>query len=208
MFVFRRPTEEQVREYLHSLRDAPLSYAPVGCTREIGLDHLPGFCRDQERVLLGKGEEVFRRACEAVRTWRMMPPEVVRPCPAGVPIEAGAMVCNLFRASLLGGWLVLPTRILHVVDEEKLGVRRWGFVYGTVVGHWEQGEERFLIEWDRRDDSVWYDLLVFSRPRHPLARLAYPYTRWQQARFRRLSVAAMREIDGETERQRDGERHP
>ena len=196
MFSFRRPTEEQVREYLRSLADAPLSYAPIGCTREPDLDHLPGFCRDHERVLLGKGEEVFRRGCEAVRTGRMMPPQVVQPCPAGVPIEVGKMVCNLFRAWLLGGWLVLPTRILYMIDERRTEVSRWGFGYGTVRGHWEQGEERFLIEWDRRTDSVWYDLLVFSRPRHPLAWLGYPYTRWQQARFRRLSCEAMKNAGG------------
>jgi uncharacterized protein (UPF0548 family) len=192
MFVFRRPTDKQVREYLGALHDAPLSYAPVGCTREPGLEALPGFCKDHERALLGKGEETFRRACGAIRTWKMIAREVVEPCPAGVPIEAGAMVANLFRARWLGGWLVLPTRILNVIDDQTADIVRFGFAYGTVEGHWEQGEERFLIEWDRRDDAVWYDLLVFSRPRHPLARLAYPYTRLQQARFRRLSVRAMR----------------
>jgi uncharacterized protein (UPF0548 family) len=198
MFVFRRPTEEQVREYLHSLRDAPLSYAPIGCTREPRLEPPPGFCKDHERVVLGKGETIFRRACQAIRTWKMIAREVVEPCPAGVPMEAGAMVANLFRARLLGGWLVLPTRILYLIDEPKptIDFVRFGFAYGTVQGHWEQGEERFLVEWNQRDDSVWYDLLVFSRPRHPLAKLAYPYTRHQQARFRRGSAEAMRTIDG------------
>ena len=190
MFAFRRPTEDQVREYLHSLRDASLSYAPVGCTREM-LGVLPGFNRDQERAALGKGEKIFAAACQALRTWQMMPPSVVQPCPVGVPVEEGAMVANLFRAWTLGGWLVLPTRILYLVDEKTTDFGRSGFAYGTVKGHWEHGEERFLVEWDRRDDTVWYDLLVYSRPRHRLARLAYPYTRYEQARFRRLSVAAM-----------------
>lgn len=127
MFVFRRPTDEQVREYLHALRDAPLSYAPIGCTREPGLEAPPGYCKDQERVLLGKGEETFRRGCQAIRTWKMIAREVVEPCPDGVPIEAGAMVANLYRARLLGGWLVLPTRILHVIDEETPDLVRFGF---------------------------------------------------------------------------------
>ena len=199
MFAFRRPTDDQVRAYLQSLQDAPLSYGPVGCTRDSRKDEPPppGFHRDQERALLGKGEETFRRACKAIQTWRMMPPSVVQPCPAGVPIEEGAMVANLFRAWTLGGWLVLPTRILYRIDETAGDFVRSGFAYGTVQGHWEHGEERFLIEWDRRDDSVWYDLLVFSRPRHPLAKLAYPYTRYEQARFRRLSCAAMREVRAE-----------
>lgn len=196
MFTFRRPTEEIVREYLLSLKDAPLSYAPVGCTRdERQGEPIPkGFNRDHERVLLGKGEDLFRRACQAVKQWQMMPPSVVRPCPAGVPIEEGAMTANIFRAWTLGGWLVLPTRILYLIDETTGHFTRSGFAYGTVQGHWEHGEERFLVEWDRRDDSVWYDLLVFSRPQHPLARLAYPYTRYEQRRFRRMSCLAMKQF--------------
>ena len=192
MFVFRRPTEEQVLGYLESLKHAPLSYAPIGCTREPGLEAPPGFCQDHERVLLGKGANVYHRACQAIRAWQMMPPSVVQTCPPGAPIQEGTMVANLFRARLLGGWLVLPTRILYLIENKDADSIRFGFAYGTVQGHWEQGEERFLIERDRRDESVWYDLLVFSRPRHPLAKLAYPYTRRQQARFRRLSCAAMR----------------
>jgi uncharacterized protein (UPF0548 family) len=195
MFTFRRPTEDQVQKYLRSLKDAPLSYAHVGCTRGARqLEPIPkGFHRDQERVLLGKGEDVYHRACQAIQTWQMIPPSVVQPCPAGVSIEEGAMVANIFRAWMLGGWLVLPTRILYLIDETTGDFTRSGFTYGTVQGHWEHGEERFLVEWDRRNDTVWYDLLVVSRPQHPLAKLAYPYTRWEQARFRRLSCEEMRE---------------
>ena len=55
----------------------------------------------------------------------------------------------------------------------------------------QMGEERFLIEWDRTDDSVWYDILAFSRPRHLLARLGYPFVRLMQKRFGRESGAAV-----------------
>jgi uncharacterized protein (UPF0548 family) len=68
---------------------------------------------------------------------------------------------------------------------------KFGFAYGTLPEHAESGEERFLIEWDRGENSVWYDILAFSRPRHWLARLGYPLTRRLQARFRRDSAAAM-----------------
>jgi uncharacterized protein (UPF0548 family) len=49
-----------------------------------------------------------------------------------------------------------------------------------------------LVEWDRSDDSVWYDILAFSRPRHFLARLGYPWMRRAQKRFGRESAAVMR----------------
>ena len=28
----------------------------------------------------------------------------------------------------------------------------------TLPGHVESGEERFLTEWDRSDDAVWFDI--------------------------------------------------
>jgi len=76
------------------------------------------------------------------------------------------------------------------VDESGL-VRRYGFAHGTLPAHAESGEERFLVEWDRADDAVWYDVLAFSRPNLVLARLGYPLTRRTQKRFARESAAAM-----------------
>lgn len=70
--------------------------------------------------------------------------------------------------------------------------RRYGFACGTLSEHAEAGEERFLVEW-LEDGSVWYDLLAFSRPRHALARIAYPFGRMLQARFRRDSGRAMQQ---------------
>lgn len=55
----------------------------------------------------------------------------------------------------------------------------------------EPSEERFTVEWNRVDGSVWYDLYAFSRPWHPLARLGYPLGRALQKRFARDSKHAM-----------------
>ena len=68
---------------------------------------------------------------------------------------------------------------------------RYGFAYGTLPDHPERGEERFLVEWNQADDSVWYDLLAVSRPGHWLARIGYLYARYEQAKFRRLSGLTM-----------------
>jgi uncharacterized protein (UPF0548 family) len=53
------------------------------------------------------------------------------------------------------------------------------------------GEERFLIEWDRNRDEVWYDVLAFSRPHLLLSRMGYTYMRLVQRRFGKESAAAM-----------------
>jgi uncharacterized protein (UPF0548 family) len=41
------------------------------------------------------------------------------------------------------------------------------------------------------DDSVWYDLLAFSLPRHPLARLGAPLSRRLQRQFAHDSLPVM-----------------
>ncbi len=64
---------------------------------------------------------------------------------------------------------------------------RFGFAYGTLPGHVEKGEERFAVEWDHGDDSVHYDVLGFSRPKHPMAWPGYPLARSLQRRFARDS---------------------
>jgi uncharacterized protein (UPF0548 family) len=81
-------------------------------------------------------------------------------------------------------------RIVYLVDEEGTA-KRFGFAYGTLAEHPESGEERFTIEWNRADDTIWYDILAFSRPRQMLARLGYPLSRSLQKRFAEGSKAAM-----------------
>ena len=76
------------------------------------------------------------------------------------------------------------------MDEEG-PIVRFGFAYGTLPDHAEKGEERFSVEWHHEDNSVWYDILAFSRPNHPLARLGLPLTRRLQRRFARDSKRAM-----------------
>lgn len=94
------------------------------------------------------------------------------------------------RAQVFGLWWLNACRIIYVVDETA-PVRRFGFAYGTLPDHAESGEERFQVEWNRHDNSVWYDILAFSRPNQFLTRLGYPLVRGIQKRFARGSAAAM-----------------
>jgi uncharacterized protein (UPF0548 family) len=83
-------------------------------------------------------------------------------------------------------WWLNAARIVYVIDEP-----RWfGFAYGTLPGHVERGEERFSVEW-LDDDTVWYDLMAFSRPHYWGARLVKPLARRLQRRFVGLSKAEM-----------------
>jgi uncharacterized protein (UPF0548 family) len=109
--------------------------------------------------------------------------------------RVGLTVAVSFHAWPFPLWLLMPARVVYLVEDTTVRngqpIDRYGFAYGTLPDHPERGEERFLVEWSSGDDAVHYDLLAVSHPAHWLARLGYPYTRQQQARFRRLSGLAM-----------------
>lgn len=169
----------------------PFTYAAVGATAETPP---VGYIVDRTRIKLGSGEAVFRLAIAALRGWEQFRLGWVEAWPKETPIQTGEVVGVMGRA--FGRWWVNACRIVYVVDETGT-ISKFGFAYGTLPGHVESGEERFLIEWDQRDDGVWYDILAFSRPRHPLIRLAYPIVRRFQKRFGRDSAAAMfRAVNG------------
>ena len=44
------------------------------------------------------------------------------------------------------------------------------------------------------DRSVWYDILAFSKPRHVLAKLGYPLSRYLQRKFARDSLKIMQAL--------------
>jgi uncharacterized protein (UPF0548 family) len=111
--------------------------------------------------------------------------------PDGVAVRKDATVAVKARAC--GTWSLSAARVVYVVNESGT-VERFGLAYGTLPDHVETGEERFTIEWDHNDDSVWYDILAFSRPRHPLVKLAAPLARRLQMQFARDSMKRMREI--------------
>jgi uncharacterized protein (UPF0548 family) len=148
---------------------------------------------DRTRIKLGCGGAVFQAAKDALARWGHFRLGWVEAVPADTPIRAGEVVAVVAR--VLGLWWLNACRIVYVVDESG-PVCRFGFAYGTLPGHAESGEERFMVEWDRASEAVWYDILAFSRPRHPLARLGYPLTRRAQKRFARASTAAMQKAVG------------
>jgi uncharacterized protein (UPF0548 family) len=185
MFLFGEPSGKRIEEFLRGQSEAPFSYADVGASRKGAPS---GYTVDHNRVRLGEGEEVFVRASEAIRGWKMFDLGWVSIRPPDAPIEVGAEVAVLGRH--YGFWSLNACRIVYLVEEAG-EVHRYGFAYGTLPEHAESGEERFTVEWNRADGSVWYDVYAFSRPRHPLARIGYPAGRMLQKRFARDSKQAM-----------------
>ena len=185
MFTFSEPTDREIAKYISSQAKLPFNYAEVGATRSTPPST---YTVDHNRVQLGRGAEVYRRAVEGLKQWRQFELGWVELTPQGVKVEEGGVVAVKARAG--GMWSLNACRVVYVIDEAQ----RFGFAYGTLPDHIERGEERFLIEWQPKDDSVWYDILAFSRPRHPLVRAGFPYARRLQKRFARDSLAVMRSV--------------
>jgi uncharacterized protein (UPF0548 family) len=164
----------------------PFSYLEVGASRH-NAERPHGYDLDHHRMHIGDGNADFESACAAVRAWRMFPSPWTRIVPADAPIRVGEMV--VLQAHALGIWWMNAARIVYTIDE--YGPRRFGFAYGTLPAHVEQGEERFSVEL-HDDGSVWYDVRAFSRPAYWPVQLGKRLARQLQARFVRESQAAMR----------------
>jgi uncharacterized protein (UPF0548 family) len=185
MLSLRKPSTEAIRPFLEAQAKLPFTYSAVGATAAAPP---AGYIVDHTRIKLGEGEPAFHSAIAALRRWEQFRLGWVEAWSPDTPIQPGEVVAVMGRA--IGLWWLNACRIVYVVDESG-PISKFGFAYGTLPGHAESGEERFLIEWDQSDDSVWYDILAFSKPNHFLSRLGYPVVRWTQKRFGRDSAASM-----------------
>lgn len=179
----RPPSESRIRRFLdHERKGGVFSYPEVGFTR----GHLPaGYRHDHWQVELGADEAGrFDRAAAALRNWQPQRGAGLRVRP-DAPVEPDttfALVLPVGPLTVLAG-----ARTVYVIDEPD----RWGFAYGTLASHPEQGEEYFGVT--RSDGSVAFEITAFSRPRDRLARLGGPVTRYLQLKTTRKYLQAMRD---------------
>ena len=185
MYLFKKPNNERIGEFIESQSRLDFTYPSVGATRTG--DPPSGFLVDHNRVHLGTGQASFYAARQALCGWQHYRFDWIELHRPDVDPEPDQTVGVLARA--LGLWVLNACRIVYVVEEEE-PIRRFAFAYGTLPEHAESGEERFQVEW-LEDDSVWYDILAFSRPNQLFSRLAYPYVRGKQKQFASESMLAM-----------------
>jgi uncharacterized protein (UPF0548 family) len=183
--VFRlgRPSDAAVASILSRQAGAPLTYDEVGVTlsRPDDLaDALPaGYHHVRRSVTLGEDPAIWSRARAALVDWRPQRAAGARVYPTDCQPSVGLDVAVVLPFGPVTA--IAVCRVVAVVDEAD----RFGFAYGTLPHHPEQGEEAFVI---RRGPSgsaaspVMFEVVAFSRPAHPLARLGGPVARLQQAR--------------------------
>jgi len=185
MVSLKRPSAEKIAAFLAAQVKLGFSYPAVGATSK---QPPAGYQIDHTRVLLGLGEDVFERAKYELGRWGQFNLGWVEAWSADTPIQGGEAVAVMSRQ--FGLWWLSACQVVSVFNDHE-PVTRFGFAYGTLPDHVGTGEERFLVEWDRTSNEVWYDILAFSRPQWLVARLVYPYMRGLQKRFGRESAAAM-----------------
>lgn len=158
------------------------TYDDVGATREHDFCP-PGFHPLHVRTRIGEGEEVFRRAAEAVMTWEMH-----RAMGVGIDASSPRAAAEVDVTVTLAGVIKAPCRVVWTVEEH----RRIGWAYGTLSGHPECGEEAFVVE-RTGDGTVWLTVHAFSRGAKWYARAGGAATRGlQHAYARRIGVVLRR----------------
>ena len=162
------------------LRAAPLTYEPVGLSELPATP--PGYSRiHRSRVLQRRDLDV---AAAELLAWRMQDRSGLRVEASEIPLRAGSVV--LLQLGVRPLAVTIPCRVVGVVDEPD----RRGFVYGTLPGHPESGEERFVLE-RHADGRVSFTITAVSRPATLLTRLAGPLGRLAQRLQTRRYLRAM-----------------
>jgi uncharacterized protein (UPF0548 family) len=162
-----RPSES-LAEQLQRSADHQLTYAEVGCTRSTALPL--GYQHDRATLQVGIGDASWELAQQAITLWKAHQHAGLRVTPDRAPLEDGNTV--LVSGGLGPLLLMAPSRIVYHTDEPT----RFGFGYGTLPGHPEQGEEAFHVV--RQDDgTVMAEIVAFSRPADLATKLAAPVAR-------------------------------
>ena len=185
MFCLRRPTESEIAEFISLSAELPLSYAPVGLAQR----ETSEFTIDEASGMIGHGEETFRRARTALTQWRQFELGWVELFPRQASTDPETVVAVLVRH--LGFWSLNGCRVVYSIGSKDETM--FGFAYGTLTNHCECGEEMFEVSFDSKTAEVTYTIRAASKPNVAFACLGYPIIRTLQARFRRDSIAAVKQ---------------
>lgn len=198
----------------------PFNFPHAGLTREApplgdGISQ-EGWTVHHTRVRIGAGQSAYRRAQGLLRQWRHF--ELGWAFTNRPELKPGAGVVVTARSLFL--WTHNPLKITFVEEGRRRwqpetaapavaaygaqaaagtgrkpprppSGRRFAFAHATLAGHQISGEERFAVEWDKGDNSVWYEVYTVSKPATPVATLAQPLLRFYQRRYAAQSAASM-----------------
>ena len=185
MRIVRPGSSASVAGLLNAVETAEPTYVERGATLT---GNLPGgFHHLNEGTDLGRGAGTFSHAAEGLRTWQAHRLPGMHVFPADAPVRPGTVVVVTVGTPLIA--VAAPCRVLAVVEDPW----RFGFAYGTLPGHPEQGEEAFVVRMGD-DGMVRFDITAFSRPGDPFTSMMGPLGRKVQSIATKGYLKAMRRL--------------
>ena len=159
---------------LDEQQTSQLLAAPLSFTRHEGSEgEAPaGYNHLSRSVTLTRRD--FDGAAGDLFAWEMHCRAGLRVQASDIPLRQDTVVLMRWGPGPLA--VRIPCRVLEVIDES----RRRGFAYGTLPGHPEAGEERFILE-QFEDGRILFTITAYSRPNSTLAKLGGPITRAAQS---------------------------
>jgi uncharacterized protein (UPF0548 family) len=159
---------------------AELTYSEVGATADAvlpsGYRHL--------RVSRALGVVDLDELGELLMTWQVQKRSGVRLISGPDRVTLGTDATFRFLGQ------TIPCRVIDVIDEPD----RRGFAYGTLPGHPEIGEERFVAERDPMTGEVTLFITAFSNPGNWRTKAIGPVGRVLQRAMTRRYLAALEPV--------------
>ena len=180
MFRLGRVGAAELERIARESESAVPTYADLGASLTGSL--LFGYRHDRYEARLPDRPDAFDRAREGLRQWVAhiysgLSVQPLEPPREGATVAVGSPLGPLTAVAIC--------RVVTLVDEQDT----FGFAYGTLPGHPEQGEESFLVK--RAAEGVTFTVVAFSKPVELLARLGGPITRAVQQRATRRYLDAL-----------------
>ncbi len=178
-----RVSDATLEELAKQAADLELTYDTIGMTKSPPASshyHL-----DRVSTLV----DSFERAVAGLRTWRAHRAASARVAPHDAPIAIGQNVVVALPIPLMTA--TAPCRIVWVIDEPDA----FGFGYGTLSGHPEEGEESFVVR--RGPEGARFEICAPSRPATLASRLGAPVARRIQRRVTSRYLAGIRDASEE-----------
>ncbi|BBX44294.1 DUF1990 family protein [Mycobacterium cookii] len=148
---------------LQTIALLPLTYPEVGATAG---PMPPGYKHMGYSAHIGMGQLRFDEAADSVMHWGMQRG-------AGLGVQATSDVVTVGTVVVVKvGFIKAPCRVVYVIDEPHMR----GFAYGTLSGHPESGEERFVVRHDPVTSAVYAEVTAFSRPATWWSKAGGPFT--------------------------------
>jgi uncharacterized protein (UPF0548 family) len=150
---------------------AEFTYPDVGASRG---EFPPGYHHLRQVREIGSSRKSFDTAADILMGWDMHRKAGLKVDATTPTAQRGTVVVARLGLGPVG--FTVPCRVVYVIDEPD----RRGFGYGTLPGHPESGEERFVVEFDPESGAVRAHISAFSRPGRWFTRVAGPANRLTQ----------------------------